>query len=192
MTEFMLIRHGQTDWNIERRIQGQSDIPLSANGLAQARALALSLHGQQFDLVISSDLQRSAQTAQIIASNLSLPVQFEERLREVNHGKWEGMLISDLHEKYGDEYKAFRSDPVSSRAPDGESLSEAVTRILAVIEETAARYPSGRIMIISHGLILALLRCQINGLPLDQAHRFALDNCVSDLVYWPALPNEQS
>lgn len=188
MTDFLLVRHGQTDWNRVRRIQGQSDIQLNAAGLAQAEAFALSLSEQHYDLLISSDLQRAVQTARVISARLSLPVRCDQRLREVNHGDWEGMLISDVLQQFGKEYAAFRTEPEHSRAPGGESLNEAVRRITAVIEETAAKYPSGRILVVSHGLILALLRCKTNGLPLNLAHQFGLDNCAGDLILWPPPP----
>ena len=184
MTDILLVRHGQTDWNLDRRIQGQSDIQLNSAGLAQAESFASGLTDQHYDLLISSDLQRAVQTARIIAARLSLPVHCDQRLREVDHGDWEGMLISDVLQQFGKEYTAFRNEPEHSRAPGGETLNEAFERVTSVIEENAIQFPAGRILVVSHGLVIALLRCKVNGLPFNMAHQFGLDNCAGDLIHW--------
>ena len=96
MTEIWIVRHGQTDWNVEGRYQGQADRPLNAVGLAQAQQAAEQLRGRDFAAIYSSDLQRARVTAEIIAGQLGLPVQVDRRLREVNQGEWEGLLTADI------------------------------------------------------------------------------------------------
>jgi broad specificity phosphatase PhoE len=197
MTEIYLVRHGQTDWNLEKRIQGNADIPLNDEGITQSQALAESLQGERFDAVFSSDLIRAAQTAQILARRLSAPLFYDPRLREVNHGKWEGMLISDVRSQYSGEYSAFRDDRPDGRAPGGETMREALQRIEAAVDEAARQYPGGRIVIVSHGLALALLRCRLNNAPLNLSHLFGLDNCAGELIHWKTrqsanLPSEQN
>lgn len=184
MTEIYLVRHGQTDWNLERRIQGNTDIPLNQEGMAQSEALAARLQGERFDAVFSSDLVRAVQTAQILAERLSAPLFCDARLREVDHGEWEGMLISDVRSQSEHEYSAFRDDQPGARAPGGETVEEAARRVESAVGEAARRYPGGRILIVSHGLALALLRCRMQKAPLNQAHLFSLDNCACERILW--------
>ena len=108
MTPLWLVRHGETDWNLAGRWQGQSPHapPLNPVGQAQAEALLTQLNGFVFDAVYSSDLLRALQTAEIAAAKLRLPVQIEPRLREINQGKWEGMLGSDVARQYPAEWAA--------------------------------------------------------------------------------------
>ncbi len=184
MTEILLVRHGQTDWNLERRIQGHTDIPLNEEGIAQSQALAERMRGAQIDAVFSSDLTRAAQTAQMIAERLSVPLHFDPRLREVNHGQWEGLLISEVRSKFGNAYQAFRDDQLGTRAPGGETLREAIRRIESAVDDAAWQHPNGRVVIVSHGLAIALLRCRLNNAPLNHSHLYGLENCAGELVTW--------
>lgn len=187
MTEILLVRHGQTDWNLERRIQGHTDIPLNAEGIAQSLALAERMQAERYDAVFSSDLTRAAQTAQIISERLSVPLIFDPRLREVNHGQWEGMLIDEVRRTFGSAYQAFRDDKPGARAPGGESLREAIERIKAAVDDAARQHSAGRIVIVSHGLAIALLRCRLIHAPLHQSHLYGLENCAGELIYWKTL-----
>ena len=100
MTELILVRHGQTDWNVAGRYQGQTDIPLNAVGLQQARALADKLPRRPYAALYSSDLARAAQTAKLLASALDLPVRFDRRLREICQGEWEGKSLQQVSEQF--------------------------------------------------------------------------------------------
>jgi len=184
MTEIFIVRHGQTDWNLEGRIQGNLDIPLNFTGIRQSKVFAESIIAEHYDAVFSSDLQRAIQTARIIADWLQIPVISDMRLREVNHGAWEGMLIRDVRSHFNEEYVAFRSDQPGGRPPGGETLREASARIEAAVEEFAGRHPYGRFVLASHGLALAILRCRLNHAPLSLTHQFGLENCAGEMIHW--------
>ena len=184
MTDFLLIRHGQTDWNAARLYQGQADIPLNQTGIAQARALAEKLAGQQFDAVYASDLSRAAQTAAILVKKLAMPIHTDPRLREICQGIWEGMSLDEVQEKYADDFKRGAEDPAYSRAPGGESVAEVAVRMAAAVDDIAALHPQGRILLVSHGLAVSTLYCQANGIPLTQVYQFIPDNAVPLSVTW--------
>src|SRR5512133_2359968 len=111
MTNFTLVRHGQTDWNVARRYQGQQDIPLNAEGLQQARTLALFMKEETFDVIYSSDLQRAMQTAQILQEGREATVTADARLREIAFGEWEGKCHDDLRTAFPMRFTLRESNP---------------------------------------------------------------------------------
>lgn len=185
MTTFWLVRHGQTEWNLEGRYQGQADVPLNAAGMLQAQTLAAELAGQPFDAIYSSDLQRARVTAEIIGQSLNLPVHIDERLREINQGQWEGKIYRDLLATHGEEMLARRNNPYGFRPPDGESAGEVALRVIQVADEIATAYPKGRIIIVSHALALAALFCKAKNLPLVEVYDHLPHNAHPKVVQWP-------
>jgi broad specificity phosphatase PhoE len=99
---FCLVRHGQTDWNLEGRYQGQSDVPLNQTGRAEAQSLAGRLKGKSFAAIYTSDLQRARETAEIMAEVLTLPVTLEPLLREINQGEWEGQFVEAIKARFAE------------------------------------------------------------------------------------------
>ncbi len=187
MTALWLVRHGQTDWNIVLRYQGQTDIPLNETGLAQARALAAHLagNGQQFAALYSSDLQRAAQTAHILGEALGLDVRPHTGLREICFGEWEGFTREEVHARYADLVAERRSHPLDSRPPGGETNRELAQRVSAAADEIARAHPNDRVLVVSHGLALAMLTCLACGYPLEDAYAHGLDNAEPRVVKWP-------
>ncbi len=185
MTRLILIRHGQTDWNLEGRYQGQSDPPLNQAGREQAAAMARRLAGQPIEAVYASDLQRAAETARIIADALGLEVHLRRGLREINQGAWEGMLFADIQARYGALWAARRRDPTHARPPGGESVAELAERVGAVLDEIARSHPAGPVVVVSHGLALATVLCRLEGLPLTRAYDLIPDNAHPLEVDWP-------
>jgi broad specificity phosphatase PhoE len=176
MTMFYLVRHGQTDWNKEGRYQGQADTPLNAVGEEQARLLAGKFDGIRIDAIYSSDLQRARRTAEAIGQALQLPVQLDVRLREINHGVWEGMLFSDIVRRYAPEIK--------ERAPGGESVTEVADRVLTAAESIARMHPDETVILVSHGLSLAILACAGHGYSLTEVFKHVPENARPDLIEW--------
>ncbi len=192
MTTLWLVRHGQTDWNVEGRYQGQTDVPLNPAGLQQAYAVAAELTGKPFDAVFSSDLQRARVTAEVIARALRLPVQIDARLRENNQGQWEGQNYRHLVDCFQAEMQARRDDPYGFRPPDGESVAEVAARVAQAIDDVALAYPGGRVIIVSHALALATLLCRANGLPLREVYAHLPHNAHPEVVEWPPVATSQA
>jgi broad specificity phosphatase PhoE len=185
MTEFWLVRHGLTDWNLEGRFQGQSDAQLNAEGVFQAEELAEKLmKAGAFDAIFASDLQRAYRSAEIIAGRLDLPVQIDRRLREVNQGEWEGMLIRDIVDSYRNTWEDRRANPETARAPGGESVVEVTARMIQAADEIAARHPNGRVLVVSHGLALATLVCTARNIPLANVYSHILNNAEPEIITW--------
>src|SRR5215469_12100275 len=105
MTTLFVARHGQTDWNFEHRWQGHADPPLNATGRAQSVALGESLAGLRIDLVVSSDLRRTSETAELAAARLGLAVELDPRLREVDVGEWSGLTSAQVEERFPEGYR---------------------------------------------------------------------------------------
>ena len=147
MTTILLARHGETDWNRERRWQGWADPPLNDTGRAQARELADRLRDTPFDAVYSSDLRRAHETAEIVAAPHGVPVVADERLREVDIGSWSGLLHSEVEERYPDGVR-----------PDGETREEHAARVISAVEEIARENLGRRILIVTHGGSIRALR----------------------------------
>jgi 2,3-bisphosphoglycerate-dependent phosphoglycerate mutase len=148
MTEIIFIRHGMTDWNIERRAQGQSDIPLNNEGRKQARQLATRLKNSKWDLIFSSDLSRASETASIVADSLGLVVQTDQRLREKHKGETEGTTLEERISKWGERWGILPLE-----IEEDESI---IRRGSAFILELLKNYSGKRILIVSHGALIGL------------------------------------
>jgi broad specificity phosphatase PhoE len=167
MTPLVLIRHGQTDWNVEGRWQGQADPPLNERGREQAYHAA-EYHKQfGFNALYSSDLSRAMETAQIIGQEMGLAVIAEPRLREINLGQWQGMLSADIQAQYPDEFRRWHKQPLSAQPPGGETILVLSARVLAAVNEIIARHPKQRIGMVSHEFPIAIVLCRSAGLRLD-------------------------
>lgn len=184
MTQLCLIRHGQTDWNLEGRYQGQSDVSLNENGLAQAQSLNEKLDGQKFSAIYSSDLIRAKQTAEPIANLLGLKIQIDPRLREINQGEWEGVLVDDIKARYAEIWSQRTVDPASVRPPGGETVGEVATRVYAALDDIARLFPTERVIIVSHGLSIATAICRDQGIPVGQAYTVIPDNVQPVWMDW--------
>jgi len=167
MTELILIRHGETDWNIEGRYQGQSDIPLNQNGMQQARDMAHRLRHYQFDAIISSDLSRALQTAEILSKTSNAPLRIDSRLREINQGEWEGMLFADIRSLYAKAFKERLRNPLEVAPPGGETVGQVRQRVLDALQEIVEQFPDGIVAIVSHGLSLAIIKVHFNNLAIE-------------------------
>jgi probable phosphoglycerate mutase len=183
-TELWLIRHGQTDWNLDKRYQGQTDIPLNETGLAQASELAASLEGNCFDAIYSSDLGRALRTAEVLSKRLSAHVIADVRLREASFGRWEGEKYFEMRDRFPELWEKRKDDPNSEVAPGGETLPQVAERMEAAVGDMAARHPGGRLLLVSHGLSLSVLICRLTGKPLNDSWFFIMDNAHPTVLKW--------
>ena len=183
-TIFWLLRHGQTDWNLEGRYTGQNDPPLNQTGLEDAARAARFLASRPLRAIYSSDLQRARLTAEIIAQATGRQVRLEPRLREVYLGEWEGQLFSDIRARYRAEILERELHPVNSRPPGGETLAELWQRVRQVVAEIAARHPGEEVVLVSHGLTLAALIASTEDHDLSQAFKRLLPNAEPRRLEW--------
>ncbi len=177
MITLWIVRHGQTDWNVQKRYQGHSDIPLNASGEAQARQVGARLAAERLHAIISSDLQRAVQTAQAIAIHHPLTVQLESRLRESHFGVFEGLRYKDVIDQYRAMAEAWFADP--ERPPQGgEKLSEVAARVSQAVDALIAQTADNqRLLLVGHDGALRLLLCHLLEMPVTQYWRFNLAPC---------------
>ena len=165
MTCLILIRHGATDWNAEGRYQGQVDIPLNALGREQSGQIARALNGMDLAAIYASDLARARETAETLAHAAGLEVRVDPRLREINHGRWEGMLFGEIRARYPEEVKRRRENPLTFAPPGGETVQHVKERFLAAVADIVRRHPAGNVAIVSHGLAIAIVRAHYGDYP---------------------------
>jgi probable phosphoglycerate mutase len=178
MTRIVLIRHGETAWNAERRLQGHLDIPLNAEGQRQAQAMAAALAREDFDLVISSDLARASATAAALASRRGLQCELDAGLRERAYGAFEGLLYADIERRYPEEFAAWQRREVNSVMPHGERFAESFQqfyeRCVGAILRIAGR--GTHIAIVAHGGVLECAYRAALGIALETPRTFAVKN----------------
>jgi broad specificity phosphatase PhoE len=176
MTHLYLIRHGQTDWNLEGRWQGQSDVPLNKTGRKQAEQIATSLINAELDAIYSSDLIRAADTAAALAHKTGLDIHYDKRLREIHQGDWQGLLVGDIQARYGDAFQRRKLDPLNVAPPGGETVRQVQNRVTAAVEDILAKHPDGRVAIVSHGFSLAVIQVHYLILPMEKVWEMIPEN----------------
>lgn len=180
----LLVRHGETLWNRERRFQGFSDTPLSERGLRQARALAKGLRDRPLAAVYASDLNRAKATAETIAREQGLEVRVDARLREMNQGRLEGKALEDLLREYPGLLERWLAEPGEVRMPGGESLRCAQERAWEVVQEIRAAFPEGTVVLVGHNLCLLTVICRAVGLDLNHFRRLRIENAsITEILF---------
>ncbi len=182
-TELILIRHGQTEWNLQGRIQGHLHGELSALGKRQAEALAARLATISFEALYSSDLHRAVRTAEPIARASGHAIHTDARLREKNYGDFEGLTMSEVRERYPDDFTRMVGPDDDYVIPGGESRRRKNARVIACIEELAARHAGRRVLVVTHGGVLSCLFQYVLGVTLGSPRRFPLYNAGMNTVY---------
>lgn len=183
-TRIALIRHGETAWNAERRLQGHLDIDLNDEGRRQAQALAAALAGERerdsFDILVSSDLARAAQTAKALGDVLHLPLYIDGRLRERCYGGFEGLLYSDIARRYPREFAAWQGRDVDGTLPPGtnrgETFRQFYDRVVPAILGWAADNPGKSLALVAHGGVLECAYRAALGLSLETPRDFKVLN----------------
>jgi probable phosphoglycerate mutase len=162
VTTILLARHGETDWNSERRWQGHADRPLNDAGREQARELAETLADRAIDVVYSSDLARAHETALIVADRLGLRVGVDPGLREVDVGDWSGRLLTEIEEVDPAGFQRWRQGHKAWNG--GESYEEMGERVVAAVLRLAARHPGQTVLVVTHGGSIRACRATAAGL----------------------------
>ncbi len=166
MTEVILIRHGETDWNVQGRFQGQIDVPLNALGQRQAARMAERLAQERVDVFYCSDLLRTRQTAEPAALKLKLQAAPDAGLREQHFGILEGMSFDEVKARHPEHLAAWlRHDP-DYALPGGESVRRFHARVVGAVQALAARHAGQALAVVTHGGVLDMLFRTVHGLPL--------------------------
>jgi phosphoserine phosphatase len=179
VTDLILARHGETDWNRENRFQGRADPPLNALGRRQSSELADALAGELIARVYTSPLQRASETAAIVAERLGLDVEAVEPLQEIDVGAWSGLTRDEVASTFPDEYARWLE-----RAPhgfaSGETYEELAARVVPAIRGIAERHPSETILVVTHGGPSRVLQAHAAGIDYAEARRreTVLANCA--------------
>lgn len=182
-----MVRHGETAWNAEGRVQGQTDVPLSAVGEAQARAVRAALAGLRFDALYASDLARVRQTAAPSASALGLEPRLDARLRERHYGKFETLTYVEARERFPRDFARFKAKEPDYDFGSGESLARFSARALAAIATIAARHAGERVLVFTHGGVLEMARRHALGMGLAAPRDFAIPNAA---INWLAIEGD--
>ena len=175
-TRIVLIRHGETDWNTETRIQGHTDIPLNARGRWQANRAGAALIGEGLQAVYSSDLQRAHATAQAVAQAVELPVQISTSLRERAFGSFEGRTFAEIEAEWPEAAQRWRQRDPSFGPPGGEVLHAFYERCVHAVHELAARHEGQAVAIVTHGGVLDCLYRAATGQSLQAPRTWAMTN----------------
>lgn len=186
MRRLILIRHGETDWNVEGRYQGQADPPLNDKGFAQAQQLAEELAGLGMEVIYTSPLLRARQTAEVVAERLEAELHDEPRLMEIHQGDWQTRLRSEIQNLYPDLFYRWETQPWEVMPPQGEHLKKVQQRVNTAVEEILARYPDRTVGIVSHRIPIALIKVRFQGMDPDIVRTLHLPN-----VYWEEIGVEQ-
>jgi broad specificity phosphatase PhoE len=181
-TRLFLVRHGESIWNAEQRVQGQADPPLSTLGLQQASALAGTLRTRPLAAVYCSPLARARQTAAQISAPHGLSPCVEDALRELSLGEWQGQARAALHTDTASLYRMWCAHPMTVRPPGGETLHEALTRVGPAVESVVAQHPGATVVLVMHSIVGRVLLCHLLGTGLELVPRLKLKTASISVV----------
>lgn len=182
MTKVILVRHGQTIWNVEAKYQGHSDIELTKDGLEQAELVAKRLASEKISSVYASDLSRAFKTAETIASQHNLTVTAVPALREVKFGDWEGLTYGNIYNKWPEIMDGLFTKPDEIQIPGGETFRELKNRATKALEELVSKHPEETIVVVSHGGTIRTLICAALNIHLNYLWNIRQDNTAVNII----------
>lgn len=177
------IRHGETDWNVNNKIQGSNDIELNENGISQAIALGEKFKtlGYPIHKIYTSPQKRAKKTAKLLSKAINVDIEVAHGLEEMNLGRWEGLTWNEVKEVESEFYKTWYLNRNTYKTPEGESYEEVLLRSLAAIQ-SILRNESKDIAIVSHGAVIKCLLCHVNNVPFDQMDQFQTGNTSISII----------
>ncbi len=185
-TRILAIRHGETAWNVEGRIQGQLDVPLNEMGRWQVHRLALAVADEDIAAVYSSDLLRAVETAQAVSRGCGLPIVTDTGLRERGFGDFEGLSYTEINTRWPEMGERWRRRDPAFGAPGGETLNAFFERSVATATRLAARHPGQTIALVAHGGVMDCLYRAASRVALDAPRSWQLGNAaINRLLYTP-------
>jgi probable phosphoglycerate mutase len=183
-TEIILIRHGETEWNSQKRMQGHSNSDLSSVGQAQIQALGQWMKNVPFDLIYSSDSLRAKQTAEAITQFSGHELQFDQRLREKNLGVFEGLTSEEARERHPEVFRLFKTAGSKYVIDEGESTQQLQDRALEIVNEIRIKHPEKRVLLVTHGGFIRVVMKHSLGLSLETPTRFLIRNTGVFRLVW--------
>lgn len=184
MSKVYIVRHGESLWNLEHRLQGGQDPALSEGGYWQAARVAEALMGLGLAAVYSSPLRRASDTARVIAGALGVPLHVHADLREMSLGAWEGMPLRDLLAREEKAYRAWLAAPADCSPPGGERMGAFAERVMAALSEIREKYSGQDTALVTHGVVARVLVAHTLGLDLNQIYRIRVSNgSISCLIF---------
>jgi len=183
-TEIILIRHGETEWNSQQRMQGHSNSDLSSVGQAQIQALGQWMKNVPFDLIYSSDSLRAKQTAEAITQFSGHELQFDQRLREKNLGVFEGLTSEEARERHPEVFRLFKTAGSKYVIDEGESTQQLQDRALEIVNEIRIKHPEERVLLVTHGGFIRVVMKHSLGLSLETPTRFLIRNTGVFRLEW--------
>ncbi len=181
-TTLIIIRHGETFWNRERRIQGHLDSALTPEGIAQAQACATRLATEKIDAVVVSDLNRAQHTAKILTAGRALSMNSDVSLRERSFGSGEGMTYADMDTKYPQMFAQTGLVDAEFTLPDGETRADFHARVKTSIEKLAAAHAGKCLLVVTHGGVLGVIYRWLNEMAIASAQRVAIPNVAYNRI----------
>ena len=180
--KLLLIRHGQTDWNLLGKDQGQTDIALSGEGIRQADLLAQNFPVDTLDIIYTSDLQRAVMTAERLAEKFSAPLYADKALRELNFGAWEGLTYQEIAERWPQEVKNLFGAPEKLQIPEGETFLMLQRRAMDKINEIRAENEGKNVAVVAHGAISKAILTALLHIPLHYVWMLRQDNTAVNIL----------
>ncbi len=182
MTRIVFIRHGQTEWNVIGKYQGQTDVALSSEGVEQANMLAEHFPLEHLDAVYASDLKRAMVTANCVAKHFGLEVQPETAFRELNFGDWEGLTYEEIVSQWPEAMENFLEHPDRLLIPNGESFGDLQKRAMHRVREIVAQESGKTVAVVAHGAILRTILCSALHMPLEYLWAIRQFNTAVNIV----------
>ncbi|HEX5483332.1 MAG TPA: histidine phosphatase family protein [Terriglobia bacterium] len=171
-----LIRHGETDWNRSGRLQGLTDVPLNRTGIVQAIEIGHCLRRRAMGCVFTSPLRRASDTARLLRGSRRWPVIADDELREIDHGVWTGLEVSEIARRLPDDYRCWQSAPEKLRLKRADSVEGAYHRVGAFLSRVMGVARKVDVAVVSHGVLNGLMVCAAMGFPLGRMGDFPVPN----------------
>jgi len=183
MTHFILVRHGQTEWNRIERFRGRADVPLNETGLAQAEATGRRVASEWQPVAIySSPLSRAIRTADAISRYSNLSILTHPGLTDIHYGEWQGLTYAEVRQRYPYILQMRVQDPIGYAAPGGETVGQMTARVCAAIEEIAAKHDGGSVLVVTHGGPLRAVVCDLLAVEPRRGWRIMVENCSVTVI----------
>jgi len=177
-----LARHGETDWNREKRFQGSNDIPLNNRGRKQAIALGKTMSHNDVSAIYSSPKSRAVETAEIVNKELKTKLEIVPDLREISHGVYDGLTMDEINSRHSDSIEKWRADRINIAPPEGESIRQCCERVIPVFESLVETTGDNPIMIISHMIVTKSILLHLIGAPLESFWRFGQGSAALNII----------